>query len=390
MPETYVIKVGELILKQGNRRYFEQKLFSNLKARLSAYKVRVSGREGRYILSSPDAPAEVLRKVLSTTFGIVYFSPVLTPPKDAEAILDTAAAVAADMMRQSGSGEFKIEARRSDKSFPLHSYDLACLAGDYIRQNCPGTKVNLHTPAWTVYIEIRDQVLVYGTGVKGSGGLPVGSAGKGLLLLSGGIDSPVAGYLMAGRGLRLEAVYYHAYPFTSREAREKVETLTRSLAPFLQGTVLHVVSFTDIHLRIKEKSLNEELTLLLRACMMLCAEKLAVRRNAGCLVTGESLSQVASQTVESIHFTGSLSSLPVLRPLIGMDKQTIITMARDLGTYETSILPYEDCCTLFAPLHPLIRPGYSRMRRAFENLDIEELIEKSLEGTEKVYFTSAG
>lgn len=386
MATTYVIKVGELILKQGNRQFFERKLFQNIKAKLKDLRVTISGREGRYILNSGDAPKDMVERALSTSFGLVSFSPVRTPPKEIERILDSAVSVARAMVERYGLHDFKIAARRSDKSFPHNSYEIACLAGDRIREACPGTRVKLQNPSFSVFIEIRDRVLVYGNGMKGPGGLPVGCAGRGMLLLSGGIDSPVAGYRMAGRGLKLEAVYFDAFPFTSREAREKVETLGGLISPWLHGLVLHIPNFKDVQTRIKERAPDEELTLHLRASMMRCAELIAERRSASCLVTGESLSQVASQTVQSMHFTGSVVSLPVFRPLIGTGKEEIITLAKKIGTYDTSILPHDDCCTLFAPDHPLIRPDFEKMRQSFLTLELDELIQKAADDAEKVCF----
>ena len=241
-----------------------------------------------------------------------------------------------------------------------------------------------------MHVEIRDAAYLYGDGEKGPGGLPVHCAGKGLLLLSGGIDSPVAGYLMAKRGLCIDALYFHTPPFTSDEVKEKVISLTALLNSYIPFINLLVVPFTGPQLRIKEKAKQEETTLLSRAAMMKIADMIAESRDAVCLITGESLSQVASQTAESIRFTQSLTTLPVFRPLIGMDKNEIVTIARRIGTFETSVLPYPDCCTLFAPPHPLIKPGFERMRESFHVLDIEPLLEEAVRKTEVVHVNDQG
>jgi thiamine biosynthesis protein ThiI len=279
---------------------------------------------------------------------------------------------------------FKIEARRADKSFPLSSYQIACALGDLLLRSFPELTVDVKNPDWILMVEIREHAYLYGPQTGGPGGLPTGSSGKGLLLLSGGIDSPVAGYMMAKRGLALEAVYFHSAPFTSEQAREKVESLSRILDTYAPGILLHVVNFTPALARIRERAKDEEITLLMRACMMRIASLIAARRGAGCLITGESLGQVASQTVESIGYTGGYAELPVLRPLIGMNKEEIMSDARRIGTFETSNLPFADCCVLFSPPHPLIRPSGEKMRKTFNSLDIEDTLREAQEKSEMV------
>ena len=246
--------------------------------------------------------------------------------------------------------------------------------------------MDVHTPDWVLTVEIREHAYLYGPSIDGPYGLPTGSSGKGLLLLSGGIDSPVAGWMMAKRGMAIEAVYFHSAPFTSEKAREKVETLSKILSAWAPGIVLHVVPFTPVLARIKEKSKDDEVTLLLRACMMRFSTLLAAELGAMCLVTGESLGQVASQTVESMHFTGSLTDLPVFRPLVGMNKEEIIATAKRIATFETSNLPYADCCVLFSPAHPLIHPEVRKMKLSYARLDVEDLLVQALEKTERVRF----
>ena len=293
-----------------------------------------------------------------------------------------ASIVLAEELRARKGGRFKIEARRSDKSFPHSSYQICCTLGDHLRSRFPDLKVDMNRPDWTLQIEVRSRVYIYGPQIEAPGGLPLGVSGRGLLLLSGGIDSPLAGYLMAKRGLALDAVYFHTPPYTSEQAREKVQELARILSGYITGLRLWVVPFTPIQLRINELARKETTTLLVRAAMMAIADRLARLNGHDCLVTGESLGQVASQTVQSMHFTESYTQLPLFRPLIGMDKEEIIRGARDIGTYETSILPYEDCCTLFAPEHPEVRPRVDRMVSAFRSLGMEELIREAVERSE--------
>jgi len=272
------------------------------------------------------------------------------------------------LLRERGTARYKIEARRADKSYPLDSYGIACELGERLGRRFPDLTVSMREPDFILHVEIRGEVF----------------SGRGILLLSGGIDSPVAGYLMAKRGLRLDAVYYHSYPYTGREVRDKVQTLAGLLARRIGGLNLHIVPFTEIQVKIRERAPEDRTTLFSRASMMRIADMLAFRRNANSLITGESLSQVASQTPESLRFTGSFASLPVLRPLVGMDKERIIGIARAIGTYETSILPYDDCCVVFASRHPVIRPKFQEMKESFMGLGIEEDLRKALRAAERI------
>ena len=386
----YLIKVGEIALKGENRSYFEAKLRQNIRRKLKGVgSLAITGGSGRFTLRAPRSADRAIREALSTTFGITSFSPTLRTAKEIDEIkmaaLELTGAIEPELLAQS----FKVDARRSDKSFPFRSYDLASLLGRHLLDRFPTLSVDVHRPRWTLNVEIREKAFLYIDRREGPGGLPVGCAGRGMLLLSGGIDSPVAGYLMAKRGLHLDAVYFHTYPYTSPQAEDKVKSLARILAPYLGGINLLVVPFTECQMRIRERAPAEETTLLMRACMMKIAEMLAERRRAASLVTGEALSQVASQTPESIHFTGSVTSLPVFRPLIGFDKEEIIAVARRIGTFETSILPYDDCCALFAPKHPLIRPEFARMRDSFSRLAIEPLLAEAVGRAERSFFAAS-
>ncbi|MBN2552278.1 MAG: tRNA 4-thiouridine(8) synthase ThiI, partial [Spirochaetales bacterium] len=294
-----------------------------------------------------------------------------------------AALTLARELNAGGGNRFKIEARRCDKSFPLSSYEICCRLGDALRSEIPQLQVNLNRPDWIIQVEVRSRVYLYGTPSRAPGGLPLGTGGRGLLLLSGGIDSPVAGYLMGKRGLAMDGVYYHTPPYTSEQAVEKVRKVAEILSDYLTGLRLWVVPFTEIQLRINRLARRAATTLLVRAAMMAIADRLAHRHGHDCLVTGESLGQVASQTVQSLHFTGSYTKLPLFRPLIGMDKSEIIRTAQEIGTYETSILPYQDCCALFAPQHPEVRPRIDRMVSAFRALRLEDLISKAVKDSEQ-------
>lgn len=375
----YLVRLGEIALKGQNRIYFERKLKENIKHKLRPYRNRFLRQRGRvFIEIDSEAPEELIVNALATSFGVVGFSKALRCAKNMEAISSATAQLTSEPQFLTGTKTFKVETVRSDKTFPLESYDISGQLGYEILQTQSHLKVDVHQPDKILFAEIRDHAYLYCSPEKGPGGLPVGTAGRGMLMLSGGIDSPVAAYYMAKRGLKQEAVYFHAYPYTSDEAKEKVLSLARILSPYCSGLLVHVVPFTDIQLHINKTSHEKEHTLLMRACMMRIANMLAVKRDCLAIVTGESLSQVASQTLESLAFTNSMSALPVFRPLIGMDKGEIIKVSNQIGTYETSILPYDDCCTLFSPKHPLVRPDTAVLQANYAQMEIESLLEKAL------------
>ena len=370
----FLIKYGEISLKGANRAAFERRLLRNVVARLPRAAVRARRTWGRMFLTVEEPAAGAAEQVLAATFGVVSFARVLRFPKAETVFPELADALAADLAAGQQPLTFKVEARREDKSFGVTSYAIACLLGDLLRARLPQASVDVRRPEVTVNVEVRDRIYAYAAQRRGLGGLPVGSSGRGLLLLSGGIDSPVAGYLMGGRGLAVDAVYFHAYPFTSTEAEDKVRSLARALSRFLPRLTLHVAPFTALQVRIKEAAPAAEVTLLMRCAMMQVANLIAAAHGHGCLITGDSLGQVASQTVPSLHLTGSYAALPVLRPLIGQPKEAIITEARRIGTFAISTLPYPDCCTLFAPRHPVIHPDVARLRASYDRLDMGELV----------------
>jgi thiamine biosynthesis protein ThiI len=382
----FLIKYGEIALKGRNRGVFVKVLKDSIRARLPDVPFSLTETWHRLFIAFGQSDRDRIAVALGRTFGIVSFCEALRVGKDMHEIERAAVRLVRRFVSEGRGSRFKAEVKRADKSFPLTSYEVACRIGDTLRVGLPGLVVDVHSPDWVLTIEIRERAYLYGPQMKGPYGLPTGSSGKGMLLLSGGIDSPVAGWMMAKRGMALEAVYFHSPPFTSEKAREKVERLARILSKHAPGIVLHVVNFTPVLARIKEKAKDEEVTLLLRACMMRFATLLAPRRGGECLVTGESLGQVASQTVESIAFTGMLSELPVFRPLIGMNKEEIIAVAQKIDTFETSNLPYEDCCVLFSPAHPLIHPDARKMRKAYEGLSVDELLCEAIKNAELVSF----
>ncbi|MDR2444575.1 MAG: tRNA 4-thiouridine(8) synthase ThiI [Spirochaetaceae bacterium] len=369
----YLLKFGELTLKGGNRETFVRVLMGNLAAMLRGTGASITRTEGRLYVNCSVEKQAVCEDVFSRLAGISGWARARGSEKTVEALMG-AAVDEARVCYDGGAHSFKVEARRTDKSFPLNSYQICCMAGDRIAGAIPGFKVDVHSPEATVNIEVRERAYIYGAERRGLRGLPVGVSGRGMLLLSGGIDSPVAGYLMALRGMRIFAVYFHAYPYTPDEARQKVVRLAEIVGLYGMGVKLSVVSFTKVEQRIKERAPPEWSTVLLRMAMMDCASTLAVGKRCKCLITGESLGQVASQTIENMTCAESRARLPVLRPLIGLDKESIIRQAVKIGTYETSILPYQDCCTIFSPPHPVIHAPLHEAAALYDSLDLPSLL----------------
>ena len=380
----YLIRLGEISLKGQNRNFFEKKLKNNIKLKIHPHRSLLTREKGRfYLYVDKSCPDETVIRTLQTTFGVVGFSKAIVCNKDWDEIVNSAKALIENEPFSDGKGTFKVECRRGDKSFFMNSYQIESELGGVVLDRYPDMKVKVKNPEKELRVEVRDKAYLYTSPVPGPGGLPVGTAGKGLLLLSGGIDSPVAFWRMAKRGLKQDCLYFHAYPYTSDMALQKVKDLARIVAPYNQGTNLIVVNFTETELWIKDHSKEEEHTLMMRACMMKVANKIAKARDCKVLVTGEALGQVASQTLESMCFTNSMSEIPVLRPLVAMDKEEIISTARQIGTFETSILPYDDCCVIFSPKHPLVRPEVEQEKKSYNEMNIEELLDKCVSEAEE-------
>ena len=380
--DLLLVRYGELGLKGKNKYKFINTLRGNMSRALAGLEdTTVKNGWGRLWVET-DAPKEALER-LRMVFGIFSLSPVLRVEKSIEAMSEAALQTLLAALPQGGS--FKVETRRADKTFPLTSPEISrqvaslmfdCLDERYV--------ADMHDPERTVWLELREEgAFVYGEVLEGAGGLPVGTGGKALLLLSGGIDSPVAGWRLLKRGVSLEAVHFHSFPFTSEQSKEKVITLCRLLARWQGAPIkLHVVHFTEIQKAIRRECDEEYGITLMRRMMFRLAERLARQRRALALITGESVGQVASQTLESIAAINDVVRIPVLRPLIGLDKAEIVKIAQRIGSFETSILPYEDCCTIFLPPHPKIRPRIAEAQRLEQALDVKSLLEEALAKTE--------
>ena len=383
MDEIILLKCGEMVLKGLNRSRFEERLKGNIKRRLKKhgdYNIKFA-QSTYYIEPCGGAGVDPAFEALKGVFGISRISRARVCQKDFEAICRCIDESLDE--RLSRAATFKVEAKRADKKFPMTSPEIMSEAGGFILEKYPHLKVTVTDPEVTVFVEIRDKAAyVHCERVEGAGGLPVGTAGRATLLISGGIDSPVAGYMMAKRGLELNAVHFFSYPYTSPQARRKVEKLAELVSEYAGRMPLYCVPFAKIQEAIRDNAEDDLSTLLMRRFMMRITEKIALSSGSGALITGESLGQVASQTMEALHVTGSAVGLPVFRPLIGMDKEEIVKISRKIGTFETSILPFDDCCTVFTPRHPSIHPRLERIVEAEERLDIEALENEALEGLE--------
>lgn len=380
---TYLAKLGELTLKGSNLQEFENLLVQNTKKYLSGLNVKISLRAGRLYIDCEENDSNRVEFCLNHLLGITGWAKTSVCEKSIEGI-SKAVFELAQKEAERGCKTFKIDARRSDKSFPLNSYEICCEAAGDVESIM---KVDVHHPDTIIYVEVREKVFVYVDSNSGCRGLPVGSSGKGLLLLSGGLDSPVAGYRMLRRGMKIECCYFHSYPYTSEEAKQKVVTLAQKLSNYGITTYLNVIPFTDVQMKIKENAPQAWTTLMLRVCMMKTANRLAKRCKAKCIITGESVGQVASQTIENMTVTEHFAQLPLLRPLCGMDKEEIIKDSYFIDTYETSILPYEDCCVLFSPRHPVLRGTIEEAEEIYKSLEVDDLIEESFKNREIIKLT---
>lgn len=383
MKKVLIVRYGEISLKGLNRPYFENTLLRNIKNVLMPInKLNVYKAHGRIYIDLDNCDEDEIIQEVTRVFGIVSVSVSYIFDGDIDEICQVALNQTKECLENKGIKTFKVDTKRANKKFKLKSMEISRIVGGYILKNIPELSVDVHNPDLIVHIEVRDKNYVYVDKIEGFGGMPYGTSGKAMLLLSGGIDSPVAGWLMAKRGVRLEAVHYHSYPFTSDRAKEKVIDLARILSRYCGSIKLFSVNLLPIQKAINESCPPEESTILSRRFMMRIAEKISIRRNCNALITGESIGQVASQTIESLNVTNSCVSIPIFRPLIAYDKVDIVDIAKKIDTYETSILPYEDCCTVFLPDKPVTKPRLDKIIKSEEGLNIDNLVEEAIENME--------
>lgn len=380
MKKIVLLRLGELFLKGENRYVFENVLLTNIRRKLSGLNFKIERTQGRVLVTNFDNEDEIVER-LSKVFGLTSLSVADEVEASVEA-LEKYFEKYTDVV-----GAFKVDVNRADKRFPVTSMEMAARLGGVILDNNKDAFVELYKPQHIYKVDIRQnkKAYVFDKVIKGQGGLPLGTSGRALLLLSGGIDSPVAGYIMAKRGLKLEALHFHSYPYTSPEAKQKVLTLAKKLTPYVDEIKVHCISFTKVQEAIHANCSPEFMITIMRRIMMRIAERLCLANNLGAIVTGESLGQVASQTMQSMTVTENVvESLPVFRPCIGMDKEDIVKIAKEIDTFETSILPYEDCCTVFLPKNPVIKPKLAKAEQEESRLDIEALISEAMAGEEIV------
>ncbi len=383
MEKLLLVRYGEIHLKGLNRPFFERRLIENIQNAVAQTSAEVRREQGRiYVYGLKDEEFDGAIDSLTRVFGVHSISPAYTAEKGWESICDAAYSLMEARLAGLETASFKVFARRSDKTFPMNSDVIGRELGHALLEKFPQLHVDVHAPQIKVCVEIREKAFLYMEEIKGAGGMPTGTAGRAALLISGGIDSPVAGYMLARRGLELSAVHFYSYPYTSVRARDKVVELTKLVARYAGKIRLHLVPFTDIQMSIYDKCPSKETTVLMRRLMMHIAELIAERDGARALITGEALGQVASQTLESLCVTDDAVQMPVFRPLIGFDKDDIVAIAKKIGTFETSILPYEDCCTVFVPQHPVTKPDVAQLRESEAKVDFSEMIEKALQDTE--------
>ena len=386
MKEIFLLKLGEIVLKGANKRQFEDKLRQNVRRRMRPF-----GNFDVYLMQSTiyvepmdeEADVEGAWDACSTIFGVVSLCRCRACEKDLDCIFQTVEEYLGDDLECAES--FKVESKRSDKRFPLTSIGISQAIGGRLAEAHPTCRVDVHNPAYTVYVEVRDlAAYVHGPAVPGAGGLPTGVGGRAMCLLSGGIDSPVAAYMMAKRGVEIECVHFFSYPYTSELAKNKVLELARLVTRYCGRMTVNVVSFTQIQEAIRDNCLEEFFTLIMRRFMMEISQRIGQEHGCEALITGENLGQVASQTMQAMAVTGAVVDVPIFMPLVGMDKEEIVTIARKIGTMQTAILPYEDCCTVFTPKHPKTKPNLNQLLHAEKNLDREALILQAIENTEKI------
>lgn len=390
MFKAFLIKYGEIGIKGKNRYLFEDALVKQIRHALKEVEGEflVHKEQGRIYVDCLSAfDFEETVEALQRVFGIVGICPVVKIDDEG---FDSLASDVIDYVSQIHPGNnqsFKVNARRARKNYPMTSMELNCDLGERILEAFDGMKVDVHKPEILLNVEIREKIYIYSKIIPGPGGMPVGTNGKAMLLLSGGIDSPVAGYMVSKRGVKLDAVYFHAPPYTSERAKQKVVDLAKLVSRYSGPINLHVVNFTDIQLYIYDKCPHEELTIIMRRYMMRIAEHFAKETGSLGLITGESIGQVASQTMQSLAATNEVCTLPVFRPVIGFDKQEIVDVSLKIGTYETSILPFEDCCTIFVAKHPVTKPNINIIKRSETSLEekIEELMKTAIETTETIW-----
>ena len=382
-----IVRCGEVALKGMNKPYFERMLVDRIKRNLKSFEgVDVRRHEGLiFVRAEKELDIDAIVKQISKVFGVASISKAVEAPSELNAIGDEAVKYMMNLIEERGVKTFKVEGKRADKTFPVKSPDLGRIIGAKILVGCKVLKVDVHQPDVLLHVDVRsDRTYIYEGKIAGFGGLPLGTNGKGLTLLSGGIDSPVATWMMAKRGMLIEAVHFHSYPYTSERAQEKVEDLARIVASYCGRFKMHVINLLPIQEAIVTNCPEEETTILVRRFMMRIAERIALDTGCMMLITGENLGQVASQTAEALVVTDASVSLPVMRPLIAMDKVDIMEKAQEIGTFETSILPYEDCCTVFLPKHPTTKPKLERILESESKLDVEALVEAAVKSQEIV------
>jgi thiamine biosynthesis protein ThiI len=380
---TILLRYGEIHLKGDNRPYFDRMLMLRIQESLAGTPCKVYRGEGRFFVNGfEEKDADSVIDRLKKVFGLHSLSPAVECGKDLDEIERAALGLIEPLAAKHKT--FKVRARRSDKHFPMNSMEICREMGGRILQAFPDLKVDVHRPDFYVDVEIREHAYVYAQSIRAAGGMPVGSNGKATLLLSGGIDSPVAGYLVAKRGVSINCVYFHSFPYTSERAKKKVVDLAEILSRYCGKMKLYVVNFTELQTKLYERCPQNQITILMRRMMMRIAEGIANKTGALGLVSGESIGQVASQTLQSMAVTGAVVKMPVYRPLVGMDKLEIIEKAQEIGTYETSILPYEDCCTVFVPKHPVTKPKERDMLVSEALLDYAPMVEQAIETAEMI------